>query len=295
MNDANKNSSAHSARWYFSDWMSDPGLRASSLAARGLWKDLICIAAANKNKRYGFVLVNRKPPTPSALAKLVGATTKEVETLLAELSENGVFSRTRGGVIYCRRLVRSRKMRANGQLGGNPKLLNSKETPNSLIHPLEVEESSSSFDSKLSKRLSRKKESKRNVEISKSTLPVDWRPSNDLMLYGRERGLSERQITDAAEDMKTWADENSESKGRKKNWDRTFQGFLRRRQPNGDFHYGQGRPRALQDDRLSASRAAARLAEQAERGEFFFGPRPGSVLSSESGTNVVMLPKGRHP
>lgn len=284
-----------SARWYFADWMSDPCVRASSLAARGLWMDLLCLAAANKDDAHGFVLINGKSPTPTALAKLAQTTVKVVKKLLSELSENGVFSRNKGGVIYCRRMVRAAKSRRNGRLGGNPNLLKTKETRIPDNHPLvmDILTTLPSSDSKLSKRLSRKKESKKKDAILKTTLPVDWRPCEALMAYGRERGFSDRQIMDVAEDMKTWADENSETKGRKKNWERTFQGFLRRRQPSGDFN-GQGRPRPLQDDRLSASRAAARLAEQAERGEFFFGPRPGSVLPAPSGANAVVLSKGRH-
>jgi hypothetical protein len=49
-------------------------------------------------------------------------------------------------------------------------------------------------------------------------------------------------------------------------------------------------PRPLQDDRLSLSKAADRLIEKAERGEFAFGPRPS--LLPETGENVVqLLPK----
>jgi hypothetical protein len=58
----------------------------------------------------------------------------------------------------------------------------------------------------------------------------------------------------------------------------------------GEFTNGQGRPRPLQDDSLSASKAAARLAELARRGEFKFSPRP-SLLPGPSENVVPMLPK----
>jgi hypothetical protein len=102
--------------------MSDPGLRACSYAARGLWKDLLCIAGSNKAE-YGFVSLNGKKLEAPALAKMTNGTVEEVEPLLEELSRNGVFSRDRRGVIYCRRMIRAEKSRSNGRLGGNPNLL----------------------------------------------------------------------------------------------------------------------------------------------------------------------------
>jgi hypothetical protein len=59
---------------------------------------------------------------------LAGVTETECESLLAELDRNGVFSRTRQGVIYSRRMVRdvkrSKKNREIGKMGGNPSLRN---------------------------------------------------------------------------------------------------------------------------------------------------------------------------
>lgn len=136
----------------------------------------------------------------------------------------------------------------------------------------------------------------RGKRAQKCALPGDWQPTDALVSYGLERGLTTQQVKDAAETMKSWASENSENpKGRKKNWTQAFEGWLRRdaeRLSKGNGH-GPGRPRALQDDSLSASRAAARLAEKAERGEFAFGPRPGSVLPAPSRTDVVVLSKRR--
>lgn len=116
-----------STRWYFPDWLSDTAVRASSLAARGLWMDLLCIAAANKGKDHGFVLIGGKVPSEDQIAKLVGSTAEEVKTLLAELEKNEVFSRDRRKAIYSRRMVRAEKNRTNGRLGGNPKLLKNNE------------------------------------------------------------------------------------------------------------------------------------------------------------------------
>jgi hypothetical protein len=124
-----------STQWFFADWLSDPCLRASSLAARGLWKDLLCIAAANKGRDYGFVLINSRSPAPEVLARIVQSTPQEIKVLLTELHDNGVFTIDSRGVIYCRRMVRAQKARKNGRLGGNPKLLKTKETADPVNHP----------------------------------------------------------------------------------------------------------------------------------------------------------------
>lgn len=121
-----------STRWYWSDWMSDPGLRACGYAARGLWKDMLCIAGSNKGKDYGFVTLNGRPLDAAGIARMTGGTLAEVETLLAELDRNGVFSRDRRKVIYCRRMVRAEKNRGNGRLGGNPNLTKTRDNSESV-------------------------------------------------------------------------------------------------------------------------------------------------------------------
>ena len=120
-----------STRWFWSDWMSDPGLRACSYAARGLWKDLLCIAGSNK-KEYGFVSLNGRKLTVAELARMTNGSEVEVFLLLQELELNGVFSVDRREIIYCRRMVRAEKNRSNGRLGGNPKLLKKNDNQKSV-------------------------------------------------------------------------------------------------------------------------------------------------------------------
>jgi hypothetical protein len=110
-------------QFYIGDWKKDPELRACSLAARGLWVDMICIMY--ESERRGYLLVRNRPPTTAELARNVGADAAEVRTLLAELENAGVYSIV-DGVIVCRRMVRdaelSEKNKANGSKGGNPSL-----------------------------------------------------------------------------------------------------------------------------------------------------------------------------
>lgn len=116
------------SKFYWNDWRADPGLRASSIAARGLWMECLCIAA--DSDPFGYVLINGRGPDFATLARIAGVSEAEAQSLMSELDQNGVFSRDRNGRIYSRRMVRDAKKaataRKNGLSGGNPSL--SKDT-----------------------------------------------------------------------------------------------------------------------------------------------------------------------
>jgi len=95
------------------DWQTDPGLRSCSLAARGLWIE--CVAIMHGADPYGHLAVNGSMPSPKRLAIMVGSTEREVERLLIELEEAGVFSRDVTGTIYSRRMVRDARASHEGR------------------------------------------------------------------------------------------------------------------------------------------------------------------------------------
>ena len=111
-------------KFYPSDWRADPALRMCSLAARGLWIEMLCLM--HEARPFGFLLVNGRPVTAARLANLVGAGVAEVEGFLVELEEAGVFSRDADGALYSRRMRRDEERaaanRVNGRAGGNPSL-----------------------------------------------------------------------------------------------------------------------------------------------------------------------------
>ena len=111
-------------KFYPSDWRADPALRVCSLAARGLWAEMMCIM--HEAEPYGHLLVNGKPLNEKQLASLSGGDLRETVNALVELESCGVFSKTEGGVIYSRRMKRDREKaerdKANGKGGGNPRL-----------------------------------------------------------------------------------------------------------------------------------------------------------------------------
>lgn len=114
------------SKFWWADWQSDTGLRMTSLAARGLWMELLCMA--NAGQPYGHVtLTDGRSPTAKEISWIVGTSEKEVTKALGELERAGVFSRTANGTIYSRRMLRDAQQvvdaRVAGLQGGNPKII----------------------------------------------------------------------------------------------------------------------------------------------------------------------------
>ncbi|HDA7904193.1 TPA: hypothetical protein O5V80_002738, partial [Staphylococcus aureus] len=57
-------------KFYPSDWRADPMLRLCSMAARGLWVEMLCIM--HEATPYGTLLVNGRRLDKKQLAALVG-------------------------------------------------------------------------------------------------------------------------------------------------------------------------------------------------------------------------------
>jgi hypothetical protein len=110
-------------KFFPGDWQRDTALRSCPVAARGLWIEMLMVM--HQAEPYGHLVVNGKPIQPAVLARMVGASAKEVRHWLSKLEAAGVFDRE-GNVIVSRRMVRDeriRRLRAEGgKLGGNPAL-----------------------------------------------------------------------------------------------------------------------------------------------------------------------------
>lgn len=111
-------------KFYPADWRADPALRMCSLAARGLWMEMLSIM--HEAAPRGSLLINGKNVGSKQLASLCGAAPREIVALLTELETAGVFSRTDDGTIFSRRMKRddekAARDKANGKTGGNPNL-----------------------------------------------------------------------------------------------------------------------------------------------------------------------------
>lgn len=121
-------------KFYCSDWRGDPRLRMCSLAARGLWIDLM--SYAHEGEPYGHLTIDGKVPDLPGIAALVARPLKEVKAAIAELEDRNVFSRADNGAVISRRMVRDKakadKDKQNGKGGGNPKL---KPSVNEGVNP----------------------------------------------------------------------------------------------------------------------------------------------------------------
>lgn len=110
-------------KFYPADWRSDPRLRVCSIAARGLWIEMLCIM--HEADPYGHLLVNGLPVSAKQLASFTGVPLREVSKLMGELETAGVFS-VEQDVIISRRMVRDKakedRDRENGKGGGNPNI-----------------------------------------------------------------------------------------------------------------------------------------------------------------------------
>ena len=104
-------------QFYPKDWRDETSLRLCSMAARGLWIDLMCLMHASEN--YGHLEAAGEPMTAEQIARLVGESPKDVRGWLAELTRHNVCSIDQRGVMYSRRMVRDEALREVRAAGGN--------------------------------------------------------------------------------------------------------------------------------------------------------------------------------
>ena len=111
-------------QWRWDRWLRDPALRGCTLAARGLWIELL--AAMDADDEYGFLTLAGKAADVAEISVRTGVHRLQVGKFLAELEARGVFSRDARGAIFCRHMVREAEKYAqdvaNGSTGGNPAL-----------------------------------------------------------------------------------------------------------------------------------------------------------------------------
>lgn len=100
------------------DWMSDEKLRLCSLAARGLWLELLCLMHQNTRRRGYLEHSSGVAVSSDQVARAVGISGTEASALLRELGDAGVFSRDENGVIYSRRMVGEERFRESCSAAG---------------------------------------------------------------------------------------------------------------------------------------------------------------------------------
>jgi hypothetical protein len=100
-------------KFYPRDWRGDQTLRVVSLAARGLWMEMLCVM--HEASPYGHLVLGGNAVSNDILARLAGLGADECGALVVELESAGVLSRTRKGVIYSRRMVKDHSRAEKGR------------------------------------------------------------------------------------------------------------------------------------------------------------------------------------
>jgi hypothetical protein len=115
--------SAHqSTQWFWSDWAGDQEVRRLTPAERGVWIDLLALAAVGAP--VGYVCDQRgNPLSYEEIGRFTNASPTDVESLIAGILEKGAASRDRSGRLFNRRMVRHAQKRAEkaaaGKRGGD--------------------------------------------------------------------------------------------------------------------------------------------------------------------------------
>jgi hypothetical protein len=172
--------------WYWNDWFSSFDVRACSLAARGLWVDMLGIMRSAEIK--GTLTINGKQIGSGELAKLVGAREEEIIPLLKELEDHNVFSRLDDGTIINRRLYRegelSRKRAEAGRLRGS---------------------SYKQKESKLYEENESKSQAKGEQKKSKNEATLENENENNMKIIKKEGVQGEKEKSEKRE-FKTWCE-----------------------------------------------------------------------------------------
>lgn len=122
-------SATQRTNWFWTDWLGDPAVRRLTPAERGVWIDLLGIAAGASP--VGYVCDDRgRALTLEEIARITNAgSPDEASKLIDGILDKGVASRDRAGRLFNRRMVRdaenaakktalAEKRKASGRSGG---------------------------------------------------------------------------------------------------------------------------------------------------------------------------------
>ena len=96
--------------FYPCDWLKDPDLRRCSVAARGVWIDLLCLMFECESP--GVLASEGKPWPREDLIQAIGADAEVVGPCIDELEAKGLLHRDAAGAFCCLRMVHEEKVRA---------------------------------------------------------------------------------------------------------------------------------------------------------------------------------------
>jgi hypothetical protein len=122
--------------WYWRDWRGDLQVQRCSLAAQGLWINMLGIMAESEMK--GTLVISGAKVSSEDLARILGHEHTEIVGLLVELERNRVFSRMEDGAIYNRRMFKQRMISESraesGRLGAEARWKNYGKTKKDIAN-----------------------------------------------------------------------------------------------------------------------------------------------------------------
>lgn len=165
-------------KFYPGDWRADPLLRSCEPISRYVWLEMIGLM--HEAEPYGHLVFAGRPMTPGMLARNIAVDTADVESALSELEAMGVFSRTKDGIIFSRRMVRDeqkhRKASNFGKRGVKAKTLKEKDNIPTLKGSVEGGLEGSLEDTRQPRDQRPERKTKANA-LAKRPLAEDWLPT----------------------------------------------------------------------------------------------------------------------
>lgn len=102
--------------FYFGDWLKDPGIRALDWDVRMVWMEMLGFMW--ESERRGYLVLNGKEIDRKTLQKMLGCDRKLIIKSLLQLEKYSIFSRTKEGIIYSRRMAEDEEKRQNKRKAG---------------------------------------------------------------------------------------------------------------------------------------------------------------------------------
>jgi hypothetical protein len=232
----------HWSKFCWADWQNDKALQSCSLAARGLWMEIMAVCHASE--RPGYFLINGDQPTIEAMANMFGKTKpREVSKLLDELSNVKIFT-VEDGIICCRRMVREAAASQAGREAIAKRWKNNgvehTDTPDTDAIPNRSPNTPPNTPPNRSPNRSPNTKSK-SVESERkegpppsppaklggrpaTTLPDEWVPNPKAFALGTDLGLANAEVLFEADKMRDWARAKA---GKAADWDARFNNWMR--------------------------------------------------------------------
>ena len=111
-------SAKQSTQWFWSDWAGDLAVRSLTTAERGLWIDLLTLAATGNPTGY-VVDARGEPLSLEQIARFANCTLTECSSLIDGILAKGVASRDRSGRLLNRRMVRDLELSVKRKRAGS--------------------------------------------------------------------------------------------------------------------------------------------------------------------------------